>query len=214
MRLPIRYRIIIPFTVLLVFVGVIGTGVASTRLASAASAQFDASLLHSSLQAHQLLSQRDANRMADLRRATDTVGVAEALGSGDLGMLNRLLTPVTANVADASIQLHVLDARGNEVLGIKGTPQGPSPLDISGAGAFAAEPTVVKVLAGAGGTDRLVFLRNQRPEPTVYWTGAVRTAGGRIVGAVLVGEALAEIAGGIPGSTFYDLSGTQLVTTV
>ena len=214
MRLPIRYRIIIPFTVLLVFVGVIGTGVASTRLASAASAQFDASLLHSSLQAHQLLSQRDANRMADLRRATDTVGVAEALGSGDLGMLNRLLTPVTANVADASIQLHVLDARGNEVLGIKGTPQGPSSLDISEAGAFAAEPTVVKVLAGAGGTDRLVFLRNQRLEPTVYWTGAVRTTGGRIVGAVLVGEALAEIAGGIPGSTFYDLSGTQLVTTV
>jgi putative nucleotidyltransferase with HDIG domain len=212
MRLPIRYRIIIPFTVLLVFVGVIGTGVASARLASAASAQFDATLLHSSLQAHQLLSQLDANRMADLRRATDTVGVPEALASGDLAMLDRLLTPVTANVADASIQLHVLDEQGNEVLGIQGTPKGP--IDTSGAAAFAAEPTVVKVLAGAGGTDRVVFLRNQGPEPTVYWTGSLRTASGRIVGAVLVGEPLAEIAGGIPGSTFYDLSGGRLVTTV
>src|SRR5437660_1032377 len=214
MRLPIRYRIIIPFTVLLVFVGVIGTGVASARLASAASAQFDAALLHSSLQAHQLLSQLDANRMADLRRATDTVGVPEALGAGDLAMLDRLLTPVTANVADASIQLYGLDAQGSEVLGIKSTPKGPTSIDISGARAFAAEPTVVKVLAGVGGTDRLVFLRNQGPEPTVYWTGSVRTAGGRIVGAVLIGEPLAEIAAGIPGSTFYDLSGTQLVTTV
>ena len=214
MRLPIRYRIIIPFTVLLVFVGVIGTGVASARLASAASAQFDAALLHSSLQAHQLLSQLDANRMADLRRATDTVGVPEALGSGDLAMLDRLLTPVTANVADASIQLHVLDAQGNEVLGLRGTPKEPTSINVSGARAFAAEPTVVKVLAGVGGTDRLVFPRNQGPEPTVYWTGSVRTAGGRIVGAVLIGEPLAEIAGGIPGSTFYDLSGTQLVTTV
>jgi len=214
MRLPIRYRIIIPFTVLLIFVGVIGTGVASARLASAASAQFDASLLHSSLQAHQLLSQLDANRMADLRRATDTVGVPEALGSGDLGTLDRLLTPVTANVADASIQLYVLDARGNEVLGIKGTPEGPGSIDISSAAAFAAEPTVVKVLAGVSGTDRSVFLRSQRPEPTVYWTGSVRTASGRVVGAVLVGEPLAEIAGGIPGSTFYDLSGILLVTTV
>ena len=214
MRLPIRYRIIIPFTVLLVFVGVIGTGVASARLASAASAQFDAALLHSSLQAHQLLSQLDANRMADLRRATDTVGVPEALGAGDLAMLDRLLTPVTANVADASIQLYGLDAQGSEVLGIKSTPKGPTSIDISGARAFAAEPTVVKVLAGVGGTDRLVFLRNQGPEPTVYWTGSVRTAGGRIVGAVLIGEPLAEIAAGIPGSTFYDLSGAQLVTTV
>src|SRR5205807_10523912 len=143
MRLPIRYRIIIPFTVLLVCVGVIGTGVASARLASAASAQFDAALLHSSLQAHQLLSQLDANRMADLRRATDTVGVPEALGSGDLGTLDRLLTPVTANVADASIQLYVLHARVNEVLGIKGTPEGPGCIDIPSAAAFAAEPTVV-----------------------------------------------------------------------
>src|SRR5438105_7515384 len=214
MRLPIRYRIILPFTVLLVFVGVVGTGVASARLASAASAQFDASLLHSSLQAHQLLSQLDANRMADLRRATDTVGVPEGLGSDDLGTLDRLLTPVTANVADASIQLYVLDARCNEVLGIKGTPEGPGSIDISSAADFAAEPTVVKVLAGVSGTDRSVFLRSQRPEPTVYWTGSVRTASGRVVGAVLVGEPLAEIAGGIPGSTFYDLSGILLVTTV
>jgi putative nucleotidyltransferase with HDIG domain len=214
MRLPIRYRIILPFTAVLLFVGVIGTGVASARLASAASAQFDATLLHSSLQAHQLLSQLDANRMADLRRATDTVGVSEALGAGNFAMLDRLLTPVTANVSDARIQVHVLDARGNEVLGIRGTSAGPSSIAISDAGAFATEPTVVKVLAGQGATDRLVFFRSQGPEPTVYWTGSVRTASGRIVGAVLVGEPLAEIASGIPGSTFYDLSGTRLVTTV
>ena len=46
MRLPIRYKIILPFAVLLVFVGVIGSGVATARLADAAAAKFDADLLH------------------------------------------------------------------------------------------------------------------------------------------------------------------------
>ena len=41
MRLPIRYKIILPFAVLLVFVGVIGSGVATARLTDAAAAKFD-----------------------------------------------------------------------------------------------------------------------------------------------------------------------------
>jgi len=48
----------------------------------------------------------------------------------------------------------------------------------------------------------------------VYWAGAVRNTGERIVGAVLVGESLTEVAAGIPGSTFYDLSGVQLASTL
>jgi len=40
MRLPIRYKIILPFAVLLVFVGVVGTGVATARLTSEASAEY------------------------------------------------------------------------------------------------------------------------------------------------------------------------------
>ena len=104
MRLSIRYKIILPFAVLLVFVGVIGTGVATAQLTNTAAAEFDAKLLASSLQANQLLSQVDADRMADLRRATDTVGVAESLASGDTGTLARLLTPIAANVPAATIQ--------------------------------------------------------------------------------------------------------------
>src|SRR3989442_13113045 len=48
----------------------------------------------------------------------------------------------------------------------------------------------------------------------LYWTGAVRVPGQRIVGAVLVGESLAEIAAGIDGSAFYSLSGTLLASTL
>ena len=210
MRLSIRYKIILPFTVLLVFVGVIGTGVATAQLTNRAAAEFDARLLHSSLQANQLLSQVDADRMADLRRATDTVGVAESLASGDASTLARLLTPIAANVPAASIQLRVLDLHGQELLRI----QGSGPINVSDAGALRGQPAVISVLAGANAGERAAFLSDQPAQPVLYWVGAVRTTGDRIIGAVLLGESVTEVAAGIPGSTFYDLSGLRLATTL
>src|SRR5437764_8969482 len=214
MRLSIRYKIIVPFAVLLVFVGVVGTGVATAQLTNAAAAEFDAKLLHSSLQANQLLSQVDADRMADLRRATDTVGVAESLASGDTTTLARLLTPIAGNVPAASIQLRVLDVHGQELLRIRGSSEGPSPIDVTDAGAFRAQPAVISVLAGANAGERAAFLSDQPAQPVLYWVGAVRNTGDRIIGAVLLGESLTEVAAGIPGSTFYDLSGVRLATTL
>src|ERR1700730_15589521 len=211
MRLPIRYKIILPFAVLLVFVGVIGSGVATARLTDAAAAKFDADLLHSSLLANQSVAQMEAARLADLRLATDTVGVPESLAASDIAGLTRLLTPIAGNVTTASIQLRVLDANGREVLRIQGSRGSSGPVAVTNPSEFATEPAVVKVLAGepdpvAG--DRRVFLSSPHAQPVLYWTGAVRTSGQRIVGAVLVGQSLAEIAKGIDGSGFYASCGT------
>src|SRR5437868_5884615 len=128
MRLPIRYKIILPFAVLLVFVGVIGSGVATARLTDAAAAKFDADLLHSSLLANQSVAQIEAARLAELRLATDTVGVPESLAANDLEGLVQLLMPVAGNMTTARIQLRVLDLHGSEVLRIQGSPDGPSRL--------------------------------------------------------------------------------------
>ena len=217
MRLPIRYKIILPFAVLLVFVGVIGSGVATARLTDAAAAKFDADLLHSSLLANQSVAQVEAARLADLRLATDTVGVPESLAANDIRGLTQLLTPVVGNVTSATIQLRVLDVHGTEVLRIQGARDSSGPVAVTKATEFATEPAVVKVLAGVpdpAAGDRRLFLSNQTAQPMLYWTGAVRTPGGRIVGAVLLGESLAEIARGIDGSAFYDRSGTLLASAL
>ena len=216
MRLPIRYKIILPFAVLLVFVGVIGSGVATARLTDAAAAKFDADLLHNSLLANQSVAQIEAARLADLRLATDTVGVPESLAANDLDGLAQLLTPVAANVTTARIQLRVLDFHGTELLRIEASRNGPSRVDVTNAAEFAAEPAVIQVLAGehdAVAGDRRLFLSSDA-QPMVYWTGAVRTPGQRIVGAVLVGESLTEIAGGIDRSAFYDGSGKLLASAL
>jgi putative nucleotidyltransferase with HDIG domain len=217
MRLPIRYKIILPFAVLLVFVGVIGSGVATARLTDAAAAKFDADLLHGSLLANQSVAQIEAARLADLRLATDTVGVPESLAASDVDGLARLLTPIAGNVTTANIQLRVLDVHGTELLHIQGSRDGSGRVDVSNASEFASEPAVVKVLAGEHDTvagDRRLFLSAQQSQPTLYWTGAVRTSGQRIVGAVLVGQSLAEIASQIDGSAFYDRSGILLASTL
>src|SRR2546423_10441615 len=131
MRLSIRQKIILPFAVLLVFVGVVGTGVATTQLTSSAAAQFHANLLHTSLVANQLLAQLDLAPTADLRLATDTVGVPEAVLSDDVNALTRLLSPVAANVTAATTVVSVVDSHGALLLRIENTPEGASPMPVT-----------------------------------------------------------------------------------
>ena len=146
MRLPIRTKIILPFAVLLVFVGVIGSGVATARLTDAAGAEFDAKLLQKSLLANQSVMQIESARLADLRLASDTVGVPESLAAGDIGGLARLLMPIVANETTANIDLRVLDLHGTEILRIQGSRDGPARIDTTDAKVFAGEPAVIAAI--------------------------------------------------------------------
>ena len=185
MRLRILDKIILPFSVLLIFVGVIGTAVATARLTDAAQAQFDANLLHSSLVANQSMAKLEAARMADLRQATATVGVPEAIAGGDLEGLVRLMVPIAANIKPtvASIQLRVLDSRGREVLRIASTAAGVGAVEVTDANAFTAEPAVIKLLAGEADAqgERRIFLSGNRAQPVLYWAGPVHAVGTRIL---------------------------------
>jgi putative nucleotidyltransferase with HDIG domain len=101
------------------------------------------------------------------------------------------------------------------VLRIQGARDKSGPVAVANPTEFAAEPAVIKVLAGehdAVAGDRRLFLASEASQPVLFWTGAVRTAGQRIVGAVLVGESLAEIAGTIDRSAVYDVSGKLLAS--
>src|SRR6266446_6533783 len=148
MRFPIRYKIILPFAVLLIFVGVIGTGVATARLTNAASTEFDGSLLHSSLLANQSVSLLEVERVRDLSQASNTIGVPAAIAAVDTDGLAGLLTPIAAVAEPANLKIRVLNASGNELLGIRGTPSGPNRLAPTTSTAFATVPDVMSVLKG------------------------------------------------------------------
>ncbi len=207
MRLPIRYQIVLPFVVLLVFVGVVGTGLATARLTNAATSEFESSLYRAGLLANNHLAILEAERLAQLRAATDTVGMAQALERGDKSSLTRLLVPIVANAQPTRLLLRVLDKQGQEVLAIDNQPGGPTVLPESEA--TYDYSAVENALAGrkdAAG-DRYVFIRQEQTRPVLYWSGPVRTDDEHIVGAILVGQSLSGISAEVPNSVFYDLAG-------
>ncbi|TMD41589.1 MAG: HD domain-containing protein [Chloroflexi bacterium] len=215
MRLSVRAKIILPFAVLLVFVGVIGTAVAGTETTNAASTQFDARLLQSSLTANQSLSQLDAARTADLRLATDTLGVSEAVAAGEIGALSRLLIPVVGNVTASTAVLVVVDPEGRVMLRIEGGAGGAAVVSLSTAESLAAQPDVMRVLhALPGGTDRRVFVSDGTSGRILYWVAPIRLTTGQTVGAALLGQSLNEIARSMPAAAFYDLAGGRLASAM
>jgi putative nucleotidyltransferase with HDIG domain len=205
---PIRYKIIVPFFVLLAFIGALGTWLATARLSIAATTEFDAGLLRASLLANDRLEVLETDRLAQLRAATDTLGVPEAIQSHDQSALGRLLTPIAANAAPANLELRVLDLRGDQLLGVGSGASGPVSLT-STSGALAQVPQVQDALAGRADSlgERNLFLVTSGGESMLYWIGPVWLSPHRVVGAVLIGESLTEIAGTIPGSSFYRSDG-------
>jgi len=215
MRLSIRHQIVGPFVVLVVFVGIVGTAIVMAQFASATTAEFDAGLLHSIVLANDNLALLEADRLAQLRSATDTVGVAEAVAAGNTEALERLLLPIAANAQPAQLTIRVLDKQGRELLAVQQSGSGAPPR-LSSRGAYVDESAVQNVLAGltdAAG-DKYVFLASEALGPIVHWVGSVRGER-QVIGAVLLGEPLSDMGARIHGSqtgelVFYDSAGQVL----
>jgi putative nucleotidyltransferase with HDIG domain len=210
MRTSLRNKIIVPFVLLLAFVGILGTGIAAQRLAGAASSAFDEELFHAGVLAADELARLEATRLTELRAATDTIGVADALKANDGRRLGQLLLPVAANENNARIKLLVLDGRATTLVEIAGARLLTSPTPL----AFATFEQVQGVLLGETDRrgDRNAFLAST-PSPTVYWVGPVRDDTGAVVGAALVGETLADVAAEVPNTVFYAADGQVLASS-
>jgi putative nucleotidyltransferase with HDIG domain len=218
MRLSLRAKIVVPFVLVVALVGTIGTAAVTALVTSEAVAEFDTNLFRASLLANDHLSLVEAARLTTLRAAAATSGVAEATATHDVATLDRLLTPVVANAAVPSLQLHVLDRQGREeiVVGPTGRVAASSAAD-----ALSAEPAVAAVLAGRTDAqgDKYVFVRTEAGGTALYWTGPIKSLTNQVVGVVLVGEPLSGIASGIRTSgasdlTFYGVNGDVLLSSL
>ncbi len=217
MRLSIRHQIVTPFVVLVLFVGVVGTAVAIAQFTSATTVEFDGSLLRASMLANDHLALLEADRLARLRAAADTLGVSDAVAAGDRAALERLLVPIEANAQPARLTIRALGRQGQELLAIKPDGPGGTPFAIPGSGDYSSEPAVQEALAGRADAagDKYLFLAAEAPGLVLYWVGPVRDDSQSVVGALLLGDPLSDIAAGIQGSraselVFYDRGGHVL----
>jgi len=219
-RLPLRLQIILPFFVLLLFIGMVGIGVVTARVTSATTGEFDNGLLRTSLLANEQLTTLEADRLSQLREVTDTEGVADAVAAGDVGALSRLLVAVAVNARPVELMIRVLNREGQQILVIeRGVASGPG--DRSSSPSYADIPAVQQALAGQKDAlgDRYVFLGSDGPGPIVYWVGPARDDREQVLGVILLGQSLADLAGGVGKArasevAFYDTDGQALTSSL
>lgn len=214
-RWSIRHKIVLPFFVLLAFVGMVGTILITARATTATVSAFEGNLLRASLLSNDHLAVLEAERLAQLRAAIDTQGVSAAVANNDAASLASLLRPIQANATPAQLTIRVLDANGNEEVTL--TPPGFA----STLNSITDEPSVRAVLRGETDLkgDKYVFPRLEPAGMMLYWVGPVHSDAVAVAGAILVGESLPEIASSIRDSRasdliFYDPSGQVLLSSL
>lgn len=207
-RTSLAFKIILPYAVLTLVMGAVGTVVATAEVAGRAADAFDAQLIHDGFVAQSLFKTNHAEERALLKfintpRLTTAWSDREALQA----TLERALT-VHPNVI-----VETVDTSGREILGVAG--HGEAAETISQHQDLSGWPGLEQMLHG--GSDRLDLVVSA---PPATFTGqVVRDDNGTLLGALLVGERLADLGARVKSVThqdvtFFDLQGQVLSSTL
>src|ERR1700737_870079 len=183
---PLRQQIILPFLLLLVFVAVVGVAALTYEATGAGLAGFDQDIVRASVQAHDAVATLEANRLNDLRALAARPGLAVAVEAGD-PELSALFAADTKSALEAHVVIRILDGRGKRLLSI---PDGKA------APAYGGLPAIRRVLSGIsdGRGDKFVALAPEGSGAFVYWAAPIRDTSHRVIGAVLLGVSISELA--------------------
>ena len=217
----LRRRIVLPFIVLVVFVGVVGIAVVSGQVGGAAEGTLDNSLLRSSLRTNDRLAGLENDRLQQLRAAADTAGVDQAVARNDAAAVQRLLGPIVGNALPERLVLRVLSLNGTQLIGLRRNAAVVE--TFSDSASYRSQSAVQHALRGDRDAlgDKYVFLADEVSPPVLYWVAPIWTEAQppTVIGAVLLGQSLAELAEAVRGATtidvaFYRSSGEVLTTSL
>jgi putative nucleotidyltransferase with HDIG domain len=216
----LRRRIVLPFILLVLFIGVVGIAVVSAQVGGSVEGAADNSLIQNSLRTNDRLAALENDRLQQLRAAADTAGIAMATVRGDSTAIGRLLGPIVGNAQPEHLVVRVLNAGGRELVALRRV--GATIEAFSDGAGYSGQAAVQHALAGDRDAlgDKYLFLSHETP-PMLYWVAPIwsETQTPAVVGAVLLGESLTEIVQAIPGSSsnvvaFFDPFGTVLASSL
>jgi putative nucleotidyltransferase with HDIG domain len=204
---PLRQQIIVPFLLLLVLIAVVGVGALAYQATGAGFAGFDQGLVRASVQANDALAALEASRLNDLRAIAARPGLSIAVEAGD-PELSRLFADDAKLALEAHVVIRILDGRGKRLLSVP---------DDKASRTYAGLPAIKRVLAGTNDSrgDKVVALVSETSGSYVYWAAPVRDTSHRVIGAVLLGVSVTDLAADISrGHTgkffFYGPTGQPL----
>jgi diguanylate cyclase (GGDEF)-like protein len=221
--LRIRTQIIVPFLLLMIILGVIGTYLTTSLVANSLEARIADQLVHAQDAALDAAVQLQGRQVSAIRLIANTEGVDQAVASGNASALRQLVVPLEVNNRLGTVM--IFNAAGTTILGVsQPDPTNPSGLIFTSGADLSKQAVVAPVLAGsydALGDKYIGYLGT--PVSGLAAAGPV-TLGDKVVGGVLVvtplNQVLAELqtksqaqvalldsAGHVLGSTLRGTSG-------
>jgi putative nucleotidyltransferase with HDIG domain len=215
----LRRRIVLPFIVLVIFVGAVGIAVVSAQVGGSVEGAVDNSLVRSSLRSNDRLAGVENDRLQQLRAATNTSGIDTVVARGDGASAGRLLGPIVGNAQPEHLVLRVLNASGRQLVGLDRS--GATVQTRSDGASYTSQPAVQHALRGDRDAlgDKYLFVAGETTA-MIYWVAPIwtETPTPAVAGVVLLGQSLTEIAQTITGSSpvvvaFYDSGGSVLASS-
>ena len=172
-------------------------------------AGFDQGLVRASVQANDRLATLEAGRLNDLRALAAAPGLPVAVATNDGPALSSLFAADTRSALEAHVTIRILDVQGHSLLSM--------PPDSERVGLAA----IRQVLAGAidGRGDKFLAVVPERGGPVVYWSAPIRDAQRHLIGAVLLGESISDLAAELRPADggrlfFYGPTGAPIVGSI
>jgi putative nucleotidyltransferase with HDIG domain len=210
-RSRLALKIVLPFALLTLAIGAIGTLAATGELNARGQQAFDRQLIHDGFVAQAMLQTADAERRSILRVLTGGSGIATVWDKPD--QLQPRLERVLAIHNNTIVE--TVDPYGREIVGVFG--RGDAQTSVSRNQDLSTWPGLQYALTGGGGEK--IELVAPSPRPAVYTGQLLRDASGGLLGAVLVGYPLEDAGGLIRAAVhddvnFYDPHGRLLSSTI
>ena len=190
--LRIRTQIILPFLLLMLILGVVGTYLTTSLVATSLENRIGDQLVHSEDVALDAAVKLQGRQVAAIRLIANTEGVDRALAAGDVATLRQLIVPLEVNNRLGTVM--VFDTTGRTILEItQPDTANPGGLVFRSGTDLSAEPAVQPVLKGlydSLGDKYIAYLGS--PPSSLVAAGPV-IFGDRVVGGILVASSLQAV---------------------
>jgi HD-GYP domain-containing protein (c-di-GMP phosphodiesterase class II) len=209
-RSRLALKIVLPFALLTLAIGAIGTVAASGELSARGQRSFDNQLIHDGFTTQSMIGTGDAERRSLLRLLT----------TGTAFTQNWSKAPALQVALERALILHpntiveTVDADGREIVGVVG--HGATADTVTQNSDLSGWPGLSYLLAG-GATQMDIVV--SAPRAAIFTAQPVRGASGGLLGAILVGDYLDDRAALIKSAihddvTLYDTHGNVLSSSL
>ena len=216
--LRIRTQIILPFLLLMLILGVIGTYLTTSLVATSLENRINDQLVHSEDAALDAAVKLQGRQVAAIRLIANTEGVDEAVRSGDAATLRELIVPLEVNNRLGTVM--IFDASGRTILELyQPDATNPGGLAFKNGTDLSALPVVQPVLMGQYDSLGDKYIGYLGSPPTALAAAGPVILGDKVVGGVLVETPLSSMLAEMQSKSqsevaLVDAGGTLLGSTL